>query len=429
MKIAPLMKVLVVVTIVCSLGSGWTATLQGKEAVTITIWNGGTLEWDPATVFQNQRFEMTYPYIKLNTLEVPFDAHESRLATALIMGASDFDVSETNEFWFGRFRDKGLFAPLDSIFTPPDLKLCPDYILEAMRSKDGQLRGFPHFINTFIFLYNTRLLEESGFKNPPRNWDELLTYGEKLTKDKNSDGVVDQWGFAFGAISGRTDPFYAIQTFMYQAGGQVLDRQGNVTLSEPEAIRALEFVVDLRNKYKIIPPGINTYTGEDISRLFNSEQVAMMLGFGFSIDRALNSPDSLVKDHFAAAMPPAGPTKSPQTVIIPWEYVVAANTPHKEAALTYVHFMASLQSQVDMLLHEPGNVVPAPAVYNYPEVQAVPYIDVLREVVERGNFFIHPQGGEILKRILIEFDNALLGKKTSKKAWDDAAEEVKKIIR
>jgi len=429
MKISQLVKVLVIGALVYSLGSENSVALQKKKGVTITVWNGGALQWDPATVFQNKRFEMTYPYIKLNTIEVPYDGHESKLATSLMMGASNFDVSEANDFWFGGFKDKGLFAPLDSIFIPQDLELIPDYILKAMRGKDGRIRGIPHFVLPFVFLYNTKLLEEAGFKRPPRNWDEIIEYGEKLTKDINNDGVIDRWGFAFAAESGSLDTLYIIQTFIYQAGGQILDEERNVVLNKPEAVRALKFMVDLRNKYKVVPPGINTMIGEDISRLFNSEKVAMMLNFGFTIDRALNSPDSLVKDHFAAAVPPIGPIKSPQTVIVPWEYVIAANAPHKEAALTYVHFMASLQSQTDMLLHEPGNVVHVPAVYNYPEVQDVPYINVLKEVIERGNILIDAQGSKIAKITLIEFGNALLGKKTPKKSWDNAAEEIKRIMK
>ena len=97
--------------------------------------------------------------------------------------------------------------------------------------------------NHLTLVYNTKLVPK-----PPGTLDELIAIGQRLTKDANHDGKPEQYGLTWN----YREPFFFIP-FLTGFGGWVMDENGRPTLDTPQTVQAIQFVLDLRDKYKIIP--------------------------------------------------------------------------------------------------------------------------------------------------------------------------------
>src|SRR5690606_28606335 len=69
---------------------------------------------------------------------------------------------------------------------------------EDLEVQPGAFFAFPAFLHNYNAGYNVTIFENSGLVFPSElgeawNWDTLRDYAQKLTVDRNSDGVMDQW--------------------------------------------------------------------------------------------------------------------------------------------------------------------------------------------------------------------------------------------
>ncbi len=80
----------------------------------------------------------------------------------------------------------------------------------------------PVEVDNYALIYNKKLLQEAGFNQPPKTWDELVAMAPKLTK-KNPDGTIAQYGFAFlsGWDSAVVHPYLAL---LHSNGGKNVHR-------------------------------------------------------------------------------------------------------------------------------------------------------------------------------------------------------------
>ena len=97
--------------------------------------------------------------------------------------------------------------------------------------------------NHLAFVYNKALLPRV-----PETWEELLPLLQALTKDENGDGRPDRYGLTWN----YTEPFFFVP-FLTGSGGWMMDATGNPTLDTPATVEAVRFVLDLRDRYKVIP--------------------------------------------------------------------------------------------------------------------------------------------------------------------------------
>jgi len=97
--------------------------------------------------------------------------------------------------------------------------------------------------NHLALVYNKKLIS-----SPPGTDEELIRIGKEITKDRNGDGQPD----VYGLVWNYTEPFFYIP-FFSGFGGWVLDENNVPTLDTKANIDGLNFIQDLRDKYRIIP--------------------------------------------------------------------------------------------------------------------------------------------------------------------------------
>ena len=160
-----------------------------------------------------------------------------------------------NQYLFAAIGGKGpdlFYGPADNIGTlsitetaRPLEGLLPAAFVAGFDSTgllryDGHLLGVADQIgNHLTLVYNKKLLPE-----PPRTLGALDSLGARFPAGGSPVSYALTWNY--------TEPFFFIP-FLTSYGGWVMDDAGNPTLDTPEMVKAIQYVLDLRDKYHVIP--------------------------------------------------------------------------------------------------------------------------------------------------------------------------------
>lgn len=170
---------------------------------------------------------------------------------------------------------KDMITSLDSfIAKDPDGKAYINDFLEGFMLDsrlDGKVVGIPFQRSTEVVYYNKDMFRKAGLdpENPPKTWEEMTsaasaltiggTYGMGLALNRSSV----QWTFTGFALENSTEG----QNLMNEDGKKVY-------FNTPENVEALQYWIDLQNKYNCMEKGIIQWT--DLPVNFVNGKVAMI---------------------------------------------------------------------------------------------------------------------------------------------------------
>jgi ABC-type spermidine/putrescine transport system permease subunit I len=128
-------------------------------------------------------------------------------------------------------------------------------------------------------------------------------------------------------------------TFMLQAGGGILDRDGNLifgTTAKDANIRALRFLTDFTTKHKVTPGGVASYNFDEAHTLFVQGRAAFGMGTGGVIGRLMKENPALFEKVGVLDVlqgPAAKLTAGFYNPMFVWKH-----GPNKEAAKTFIRW-------------------------------------------------------------------------------------------
>ena len=151
------------------------------------------------------------------------------------------------ELVYGPADNLSIFALTESIL-PINEVLSAEYLSQFNENGIISWNDKPWMVadqvgNHLTFVYNKEMIAE-----PPETTDEMIEMLLDLTKDIDGDGKIDQYGLTWNYV----EPFF-FMPFLTGYGGWVMDEEGNPTLDNDATINAIQFILDLRDKYKVIP--------------------------------------------------------------------------------------------------------------------------------------------------------------------------------
>lgn len=127
--------------------------------------------------------------------------------------------------------------------------------------------------NARILCFNMDILNDAGVTELPTTWQDLVDVCTQV-KEANLEGVIpfaQEW--ADPAIGALNNLFYP---YLWQAGGDIFNENGEVALTENDAaVKAAQFLYDLRYTYEILPDESMSMTGNDIRDQFAAGNVAV----------------------------------------------------------------------------------------------------------------------------------------------------------
>lgn len=192
-----------------------------------------------------KEFKKIYPDISVDVQVLPWSGRYEKMLTA-VAGGNPPNVVYLNDFQISLFAETDNLVSMEEVFTKDELANYKEGALSAA-SVNGTLYGIPVLTSNLGYFYNVDLFVKAGLDpdNPPQTWDELLDAIEKLTKYDENGNIV-QWGARFNL--NRPSPVTSILPFIWQAGGDILDENGNVIIDSPETRKALSFIKNLFDK-------------------------------------------------------------------------------------------------------------------------------------------------------------------------------------
>lgn len=390
---------------------------QAGKPVTITFWHTHNAQETPTLEAIVKDFQDKNPNIKVEMQAVPFDGGQNKFKTAAQAGNAP-DVLRSECAWAPEFAALGLLAPIDDLVKAEDKA---DFLPAAAASYQfkGKTYGLPQVTDTLALLYNKRLFKEAGVE-PPKTMNEFLTIAQKLTnKDKG------QYGFVMRGDS------YWIQPFVWAFGGGLIDSNDlSVKINTPESVKGLQFVIDLKDKYGVIPNEMdfaNDYQNAMVG--FKSGKYAMILNGPWSTADLLADGEFKDANNLGIATIPAGPEGKFGSPMGGHGFVISANTKNREAAYKLIEFITAKENQAKFA--SKNNLLPTrKSAYDLDELKNNRIIADFKAVIEKATARpVIPEGGLIYTEFTPNYQAALAGKKTAQQAWDDVAAAWNKLLK
>ncbi len=228
-------------------------------AVEVQLWEKWQTSLDPAYDAVIAGFEKANPTIKIKrvhyeTEDLRYNFQNAALAgnpPALVVGPADT---------VGVYATMGIIKPINEVKSLPKTvitSLVPQGV--AQLKIDGELYGVPEQIgNHLTLIYNKKFV-----KKVPDTFEEMFK---------------TNYGTQYKIVYNLNEPFWSIG-FLGAYGGWVLDAKNNPTLNTPAMVKALQFMNDLKFKYKAVPAEADYPTADT---LFKDGKAAFIINGDWS---------------------------------------------------------------------------------------------------------------------------------------------------
>jgi multiple sugar transport system substrate-binding protein len=196
----------------------------------LSIWLGypETLE---AFKMGQAEFKKKYPNVDIEILTFELREFEAKLAVSVPAGSGP-DILALHDFIFPRYFEAGALddVPADLAAVVNNASII-DTPFKNIVTREGKPWGVPWWSGRNGLFYNIDHLREAGLDGPPRTYDDVWKYAEKLTK-KGPDGQLTRAGISLRLTgpSGGTQKFVY---FYYQLAGEQMLEPG----SKPGTVR------------------------------------------------------------------------------------------------------------------------------------------------------------------------------------------------
>lgn len=306
---------------------------QGETAaegpVTITLWTkegeaDNALQWvyDLAEEFNQINAKQQVEVVKPGDVE----ALREDFQTASLAGTAPELLWTVNDH-AGPFTAADLIQPVDGLF---DLSKYVDSALAAVKL-DGKTWGVPiNNGNHLMLLYNKDLVPQA-----PADTNELFRVAQQLTT-----------GDRYGLVWNQTEPFWMVP-WLGGFGGSVFSADGVTPTLDTKAMRdTLQFLYDMKYKYKIIPKE-SDYNGAD--SLFKEGKAAMIINGDWS----LGAYKEIFGDNLGVARIPkvssTGKWPAPYTSGVFFMVPKEVSGAKLEVVKAFVGFVTNEENQVEMV--------------------------------------------------------------------------------
>lgn len=380
----------------------------------ITFWH--THNDDESKTLESivEDYESKHPEIDVEMQQVPFSDAQNKYKT--VAQAKDApDIFRSEIAWTAEFASLGYLMALDIYMTPEYTK---NYLKAPLKYNyyDGHYWGVPQVTDCLALIYNKSIFKKAGLQ-VPKTTQELIDTGKKLT-----DASKNQYAFFY-----RGDPYWFLPMLWTFGSGMVSDDR-KVLIGKEESSKAIQYFIDLREKYKIVPSTV------DFANDYDNQQTGFKTGkYAMIINGPWSTSDILSGEQFKDPSN-LGITRIPTdkagyaTPVGGHNYVISANTKHLQETWDLVDFLNQPENQAKFAIK--NNLLPTKiAAYEIPEVKNNHLISDFKFVLESGtNRPVIPEGGALFVDMKQPYQSALIGEKTPKDAFNEIAIAWEKLL-
>lgn len=174
-------------------------------------------------------------------------------------------------------------------------------------TKDGRIYGIPYNGYYMGIWYNMNLMEEAGLVDENGIPEFADTYDELAEIAVTIKEKTGKPGFFFPTKNNQGGWQFMNIAWSYGAEFEVYeDGKWKAVFNSPEAVKALQFIKDLKWKYDVLPANL-LVDAADMFRMFGTDQVGMAYGPGGGWRHRPVNDYGMSKDNLAISSTPAGP--------------------------------------------------------------------------------------------------------------------------
>lgn len=405
-SVVPLAACLLVGIAAC--GSEDAGSSDGEKAsgeITVRVYPLKSEEDDKAFwATQVEAFKKVNPDITVNIDLQPWKDRETTLVTQ-ITGGNAPDVAYMIPDELRAFQAKNALEPI------PDSVSTEGYRPAAIEATtvDDTLYGAPVLMSIVPGTCDKTVLAQVGETTPPATWDDLMELAPKLKEKGLYATTIDATNAA-----GLNFTFYP---WVWQAGGDVFDDAGELTIETPETEEALTYLVDLVEKgyapaaeaTTAVPLEQSTIAKRQVACVFQT-QPALLEGV-WGDDRLVIAP---LKNKEQRAYGTVG------------SFTILKGTENQAAAAEWINFVTrpEVMAKVDELggFYAPKEETPLAYAAGTVDAEAEKYLDMTYSGPAAA------QAREIQAVFAPEIQAAVLGQKTPEQALKDAASAAQQIL-
>lgn len=325
--------------------------------------------------------------------------------------------------------DEDAIVPFDNFVTTDDERqwmksFFPAFLLNGQI--DNKTWGIPFQRSTVVMYWNKEAFKEVGLdpNQPPQNWLELVSMGEQLTK-RDSNGNVERWGIQ---VPSSGFPYWLFQGFSTQNGAILANAEGTaVNFDDVEVIEALQYWVDLSQKYKIHPPGVVQW-GTTPADFMQGKAAMIWTTTGNLTNIRNNAPFefgvSMLPENVRRGSPTGG-----------GNFFIFKNAPQEQqqGAFRFAKWLTQPERAAQWSI-DTGYVAVSPAAYETPSLKSYaadfPPAVVARDQLPFAVAELSTHDNQRVTKALNDaLQAALTGTKTAQKALQDAQAEANRILR
>ncbi|SIS97820.1 ABC transporter substrate-binding protein [Neptunomonas antarctica] len=325
--------------------------------------------------------------------------------------------------------DLDAIIPFDEVATSDEDKTWLNSFYPALM-KNGQVKGktwgIPFQRSTIVMYYNKDMFRAAGLDadHAPKNWDELVDMGKKLTK-KDASGQVTQWG---AMIPSTGYPYWMFGALTKQNSQVLMNQAGTETyFDKPAVIEALSFWKSLGSEHKIMPEG--TIQWGTLRQNFLEQKTAIMWHSTGNLTAVKKSANF----DFGVAMLPANKELGSPTGGGNF-YLFKKSTPEeRQAALKLVKFMTAPEQAAKWSI-ETGYMGVSPAAYNTDALQryvkTFPPAAIARDQLEYATAELAThQAGRVRKLLDDAIQATLTNQKSAEDALKHAQQQAERVLK
>ncbi|TQS75379.1 ABC transporter substrate-binding protein [Ornithinibacillus gellani] len=293
----------------------------------------------------------------------------------------------------------------------------------ANSSVGDKVWSLPFQRSTIVLYYNKDAFKEAGLdpEAPPENWDELVEYGKKLTKD---DGK-EQWGLEIPSTGYQ---YWMFQALALQTEKNIMSDDGKeVYFDAPYAVESMNYWLSLSKEHHIMPEG--TIEWATVPSDFLSGRTAMMF---HTTGNLTNVKDNADFDFGVAYLPANNQYGSPTGGgnIYLFKDIPEEN---KEAAIKFMEFLTEPERVAQWSI-DTGYVATRESAYETEKlkkyVEEFPQALIAREQLEYSDSELATyQNGEVQKIFNDSIQAILTGSITVEEGLKQAQEKANEVLK
>ena len=302
-------------------------------AVEVQLWEKWQTSLDPAYDAVIAKFEKANPNIKIKrvhyeTEDLRYNFQNAALAgnpPALVVGPADT---------VGVYATMGIIKPIAEV-KALSKAVIPSLVPQGVEQLkiDGELYGIPEQIgNHLTLIYNKKFV-----KKAPDTFEEMFS---------------TNYGTQYKLVYNLNEPFWSVG-FLGAYGGWVMDAKKKPTLNTPAMVKALQFMHDLKFKYKAVPAEADYPTADT---LFKDGKAAFIINGDWSYkdyEKVLGANLGIAR---VPKLPAGGDYYTPMTAVQGIFVAEGLDANVEAAAAKFIEYITS--KNVQLAIAQKNNTLP-----------------------------------------------------------------------